>query len=116
MKIVVKLPVFSAKVTILLGDYKDIEQYVPLDLRGDINDDIHEYQGICCSDYKPHQNTLTQCYIHCREVSFANIAHECLHATNYILGAIGAEACFHNDEVQAYVLSHLLHAVEKRLG
>lgn len=35
------------------------------------------------------------------------ISHECLHATNYTLDAIGAIASFKNDEVQAYMIQEL---------
>lgn len=45
----------------------------------------------------------------------AVLAHECLHATGYVLGSRGVRPSFDDDEPQAYYLSHLYREAAKRL-
>lgn len=45
--------------------------------------------------FKEHENAST-------------VAHECLHAANYILGLCGMEANENNDETQAYLMGWLI--------
>jgi hypothetical protein len=45
----------------------------------------------------------------------AVVAHECLHAVNYILRKRGVKPSFENDEPQAYLLTYLMAKIQKRL-
>lgn len=42
-----------------------------------------------------------------------DIAHECLHATNFILSKIGQKADFENDEVQTYLFQEIFEEALK---
>ena len=111
MKIIVKLPMYKAKVIVLIGAYQEIKHHVQRDW--DFITEEETYQGICGFKIEPDsKKELYQAIIHVHAINWANIAHECLHATNYILQCIGAQASFEDDEVQAYFMTHIISTIE----
>lgn len=54
------------------------------------------------------------CVIHSKTSAMSVVAHEAVHAANFILDGMGCVADFDNDEVQAYIVQYILEAVEER--
>lgn len=48
------------------------------------------------------------------KVMLSTLAHECLHATSFILDHAGVVADFRNDEAQAYLLGTIFEMALKR--
>ena len=54
--------------------------------------------------------------IHSKSNAISVIAHEAVHAANFILDGMGMEGDFNNDEVQAYMVQHICEIVEIKTG
>lgn len=111
MKIIVKIPMYKAKVTVLIGAYQKIKKHVQSNWH--FIEEEGAYQGIC--GYRVLSGNEKEVYhaiIHVHTLNWASIAHECLHATNFILQSIGAQASYEDDEVQAYFMTHIIGTIE----
>ena len=53
--------------------------------------------------------------IHSKSAAMSVIAHEAVHASSFILDAIGVKADWDNDELQAYLVQHICEKVEGML-
>lgn len=57
----------------------------------------------------PEQSIITVWIRH--KKNHAVVAHECLHAVNFVFNKVGVKASFQNDEAQAYYLERLFNEV-----
>jgi hypothetical protein len=104
-KVVVKIPVFHSKVIIYLGKSK---------IKPKGYEDIFHGEYFARCGHRKEDGDLVV-VMHCQTYAMSVIAHEAIHASSYILEKIGHKASFKNDEVQAYLVQHILEAVENKL-
>lgn len=60
-------------------------------------------------------NTGSHVVIYLTSKTHGTVAHECLHAANYISQNIGHKADEDNDEVIAYILGYLVEVIHREL-
>ncbi len=108
-KINLEIPIYKAKILILLGEYDDIKKHIPkeLDCFGD-----HGYMARTAYYREPSGGFPFRIVIHSRSIVISVIAHEAIHAANYIFDAMGAKADFDNDEFLAYLVQYICEEVE----
>lgn len=115
MQIIIKLPLFKAKITVLLGQYNEIAKHVKPDWDFIATED-DTYKGICgFTGFPSTKAYVYHAIINVVNMSWSCLAHEALHATNFILDSIGAHPSFADDEAQAYIMAHIISEVEKRI-
>jgi hypothetical protein len=105
------MPVIKARVILLLGEMDEIEDEIPFGL--ELSDS--GYLANCMYMRREGKLPFT-CVIHSRSVAVSVIAHEAVHAANYILDGMGMQADFDNDEVQAYIVQHICERHEIKVG
>lgn len=111
MRLDIKMPVIKSRVILLLGDYEDIENLVPfgLDFGGGT------YLARCLYMKRDGKLPFT-CVIHSRSIAVSVIAHEAVHAANFIMDGMGMQADYDNDELQAYIVQHICEKHEIKVG
>lgn len=109
-KILIDIRAYKTKILILLGEYEDIKKHVPKEL-----DFSGEFGYMARTGYyrEPDGPYPFRVVIHSRTIAISTIAHEAVHAGNYIFDAMGAKADFDNDEFLAYLVQHICEEVEK---
>lgn len=108
-KLVVKLPVLKAKVTLLFG-VLGADVAVP---KG-VNHEIFEgsYAGRCCFRVESDSIYPFHALIHVKDAGRAGVViHEIYHAVQMIQGAMGVAADFDNDELGAYMMQYIAEEV-----
>lgn len=109
LKIKIKIPMYFAEITVLIGEYSDMVLMAPKSCRPFMND---RYMGTTLHNFDGSKHNVV---IHSRSAAISVIAHEAVHAACFIYGAIGAKACFDNDEHIAYMVQYICHVVEDKL-
>jgi hypothetical protein len=99
MQVCIDLPVYKSKVFI------GIEE-LPKGSKRALEPFTGEYRGMC------HWYN-DAAYVHIKELSPGVLAHEVLHAGNFILGDVGCVASFVDDEQVAYHLGYIINRVER---
>lgn len=110
MKVVVKMPVFGAKVIVYAGSgHKEELLKHSYHLDG-VSYDARTFftQTKCVKFYR-------KVVIHSRKELLSNIAHEAVHAAHFIYNDMGAEPSFTNDEYTAYMVGYICEQVEKAM-
>lgn len=106
IKINFNIPIFHTKVSVVVGEtdepFKGKKQYFS-----------DQYLARCFFDKMQNGNKII--LIHSKSCAMSVIAHEAIHAANFILGSIGHKADFDNDEIQAYLVQHILEPIEKKI-
>ena len=110
MKILIKMPVLKAKVILILGEIDEVKKEIPYGI-----DFGSGYLATC--RYMRREGVFPfTCVIHSRTAAISVIAHEAVHAANFIMEGMGIVADFDNDELQAYIVQHICHIVEDKTG
>lgn len=105
------MPVIKARVILLLGEMEDIKNEIPFGI--DFGDG--GYMARCL--YMRRDGALPfTCVIHSRSIAVSVIAHEAVHAANFIMSDMGMTADFDNDELQAYIVQHICTKHEDKVG
>jgi hypothetical protein len=78
----------------------------------EVFDSTDSFAGACAfrDDKLPYS-----CLIYTKERKMSVLAHEAIHASNYILEAIGHMPSQINDEVHAYIVQYICEEVEKKV-
>lgn len=105
------MPVLKARVVLLLGELEDIEKQIPFGLYFD-----GEGYLARCSYIKRKGEFPFTCVIHSKSIAVSVIAHEAVHAANFIMDGMGMMADFNNDELQAYIVQHICQKHEDKSG
>lgn len=113
MKVSIKIPMYKAKVTVLVGEYSDVEKDIPY-----FTDCFSEAGYLARTAFRrvPGEKYPHQVIIHSKSKSIGVIAHEAVHAASFIYDEIGAVSSFENDEHVAYMVEHICVKVEKALN
>lgn len=112
MKKVIKMPVLKAKVILVVGDYKDVGDYLNSVLYDAFDGN---YLGRCCYKLESDSKLPFLVVIHSKSAAISVIAHEAVHAASFILDGMGMNADFNNDEIQAYIVQHICQEAESLL-
>lgn len=111
MKLDIRMPVIKARVILLLGELKDIKGEIPFGL------ELGEPGYMARCFYMRREGALPfTCVIHSRSIAVSVIAHEAVHAANFIMDGMGMVADFNNDELQAYMVQHICTKHEDKVG
>lgn len=111
MKIDIRMPVIKARVVLILGEMEDVKSEIPFNL------DFGQSGYMARCMYKTMDGKLPfTCVIHSRSMAISVIAHEAVHAANFIMDAMGMIADFNNDELQAYIVQHICTKAEDKTG
>jgi len=109
MRLKIKIPMYWAEITILIGEYHDVVLHAPKSSRGSLND---TYMARTLHNFDGSKHNVV---IHSRSAAISVIAHEAVHAASFIYGYIGAKADFDNDEHVAYMVQYICHKVEDKI-
>ena len=112
MKVVIKMPVLKAKVTVLIGEYDTIQKHIPSDCHSFERNESYMARATFC---RKNGRMVFHSIIHSKSAAISVIAHEAVHASSYILDAMGVLADHDNDEFLAYMVQYICEEVEKKL-
>ncbi len=104
--------IFKARITIIIGNYKDIKKVIPEEVSHHFGRDgyyarcAYKYVG----GYYPYWVV-----IHSRSAKISVLAHEIIHAASFIFSEIGHKADWNDDEVLAHFVQYVLETVEDKL-
>lgn len=112
----IKEKMINARITVLIGNYDDVEEHIPEDARHHFGEDLsyfarcaYTYRGFSDRDYPYH------IIIHSRSAALSVIAHEIVHAGGFIFSELGHKPSWRNDEIMAHFVGHCLEKVEDKL-
>lgn len=109
MKLIVKLPVLKAKVTLLFGTL-GTDVAIPKGVSSEVFEG--SYAGRCCFRLEANSAYPFHALIHVKDARRAGvIIHEIYHAVQMIQDAMGIVADFNNDELGAYMMQHISEEV-----
>jgi hypothetical protein len=112
-KIEILLPVLKAKCLVLIGKLKRSKLPYEIDCLG------NNTSYLARTVYREMGTTKDNCpfnvVIHSKSWAMSVIAHEAVHAANFIQNGMGMEADFLNDELTAYIVQYICEQVEEEL-
>jgi hypothetical protein len=109
MKIKIRVPMYFAEITVLIGEYKEMILVAPNPAKPHMAD---TYMARTLHNFDGKKNHVV---IHSRSAAISVIAHEAVHAASFIFDQIGAKADFNNDEHVAYLVQYICQKVEDKL-
>ena len=98
----INIPLYPGGLVVFLGDLKEVEG--KYDLRSTFG-----CNALCFPREQEEKFTVHLCFSSLP--SMGTLAHECFHATSFILGRLGVHPDHDNDEAQAYLLDWVVDTV-----
>lgn len=104
----VNIPIYDAALRVVVCDtYEDFEQAV-------FDTGYKEPLGGAGMITLRHvETTLFHIIINSEDISYGNVAHECLHVTNKLMNHLNIRYDWDNDEAMCYLHGFLVDAVHK---
>lgn len=107
----IEIPVFKVKIGIVFSHKEVAPEDAPFEYAGFDGD----YGGLCAFLIKPDGTPFPyKVAIHVKECELRVVAHEAIHAAGYVLGQMGVQPSWEDDEVLAYFVEHIVEHCEER--
>lgn len=116
VKIDIKLPLIKARCILLIGSYEDVlTNGIPFEIDC-FGPDGYLARTAFKIRERPRDDLPFTVVIHSRSAAISVIAHEAVHAANFIQDSMGVVPDFNNDELTAYIVQYICEISEKKLG